>query len=378
MGEPPPAHSGVPAAAGARRRLALLALGLIALLAALWGGLGRLGWALPSPGFPLGAVHGPLVVPAFLGTLIGLERAVALGHPLAFLVPLATGLGGVTWILGFPPTLGRILTTVGSAGLMAIFLVLLRRQTAQATAVMAAGAVAWFAGQLLWVAGWPLFRVVAWWMTFLVLTIAGERLELARLVRLPRIAELAFLGAAGLLGGALWLTALGGAGVRVLGLAFVALALWFGRWDVARRTVHRPGLTRFVAVALLSGYAWLGVSGVLGIVGGAVAAGPWYDAFLHAFFLGFVFAMIMGHAPLVFPAILGLPIAFRRTFYLPLGLLHLSLILRVAGDLAGWWPGRQWGGLLNAVAILLWFANTAGSALRHRARVEEAAAGPRA
>ena len=30
-----------------------------------------------------------------------------------------------------------------------------------------------------------------------------------------------------------------------------------------------------------------------------------------------------------------------------------ALMLRVSGDLLGWRPGRQWGGLLNALAVLL-------------------------
>jgi hypothetical protein len=80
---------------------------------------------------------------------------------------------------------------------------------------------------------------------------------------------------------------------------------------------------------------------------------------LHAIFVGFVLSMIFGHAPIVFPAVLWVPLAYHRTFYVPLVLLHLSLLLRVGSDLTGWWAGRQWGGLLNAVAILLFLVNTA-------------------
>jgi hypothetical protein len=47
-------------------------------------------------------------------------------------------------------------------------------------------------------------------------------------------------------------------------------------------------------------------------------------------------------------------------------LLHVALGLRVAGDLAFWWPGRQWGGLLNAGAIVLFLANTGYAVLRAR------------
>jgi len=61
-------------------------------------------------------------------------------------------------------------------------------------------------------------------------------------------------------------------------------ALWLGLFDIARRTVRISGLPRFIAVALLSGYAWLGVAGLLAVRWGPVAAGLSYDAMLHAVF----------------------------------------------------------------------------------------------
>lgn len=347
-------------------RVPLLALAMVALLGATWGGLVRLGWPWSPVGPALVAFHGPLMISGFLGTLIGLERAVALGRPLAYAVPLAAGLGGLALVAGAPGA-GALLMTLGSAGLVGIFLVLLRRQLALFTVVMALGAGLWLAGQLLWLAGAPIYRVAPWWAGFLVLTIVGERLELARLARLSAADRALFLAGVALVGLGLALAlAAPDTGVRMLGAGLVGLALWLGRHDIARRTVRQPGLTRFIAVCLLSGYVWLGVSGLLALAAGGVAAGPRYDALLHALFLGFVFAMIFGHAPIVFPAILGRPIAFRPTFYAHLGLLHLTLVLRIAGDLAGWLPGRQWGGLLNAAAILLFLGNTAYGILRPR------------
>jgi hypothetical protein len=40
-------------------------------------------------------------------------------------------------------------------------------------------------------------------------------------------------------------------------------------------------------------------------------------------------------------------------------LLHLSLILRVAGDLIPWYEARLWGGMLNVLVLLFFLANTA-------------------
>jgi hypothetical protein len=78
--------------------------------------------------------------------------------------------------------------------------------------------------------------------------------------------------------------------------------------------------------------------------------------------------MIFGHAPLIFPAVLGRPMAYWPAFYLPLIALHLSLALRVVGDLGGSFLLRQWGGLLNGVTLLLFLANTAAAlALGRRA-----------
>jgi hypothetical protein len=344
-----------------------MALGMAALLGALWGGLLRLGWELPALPSPVAAFHGPLMVAGFLGTVIGLERAVALGRPWAYTAPLCTGLGGIALIAGAPGGAGPLLTTAGSAGLVCVFAAILRRQAALSTAVMALGAVVWLAGQILWLAGWPLHHIAFWWAGFLVLTIAGERLELSRLVRVSAASRAAFVAAvAVVLLGLLLTTVAFEAGVRVGGAGLCGLTLWLLRQDIARRTVRQPGLTRFIALCLLSGYVWLGVSGLLAVLAGGVAAGPHYDAMLHALFLGFVFSMIFGHAPIIFPAVLGWPIPFRRGFYIHLVLLHVTLVVRVVGDLGPWLPGRRWGGLGNVLALLLFFASTALSALRAR------------
>jgi hypothetical protein len=337
---------------------------MLALLSALWGGLVRLGWPLPAAGAGLAALHGPLMVSGFLGTVIGLERAVALGGRWPYLGPLATGIGGLALVFGAPGGTGPLLVTLGAAGLCAAFAVIVWRQPTLFTTTMALGALAWLVGNGLWLAGWPVSRVVLWWAGFLVLTIAGERVELARLRRLGAAARATFLLIVIVLLAALGLTALTpGPGVRVSGAAMVALAVWLGFFDIARRTVRQSGLPRFIAVALLSGYAWLGVAGILALRAGAVVAGGVYDAILHAIFLGFVFSMIFGHAPIIFPAVLGASVTYRSAFYVHLALLHASLIVRIVGDLLPWFAGRQWGGLLNAVAIVFFFVNTASAVL---------------
>jgi hypothetical protein len=123
------------------------------------------------------------------------------------------------------------------------------------------------------------------------------------------------------------------AGALAMAAAFLGLTAWLSRHDLARRTVKQSGLPRFVAVGLLSGYAWLAIAGPLMPLAAGASAGVRYDAALHAALLGFVFAMIFGHAPIIFPAVLGVPVPFRPAFYVQLFVLHLSVAVRVGGDL---------------------------------------------
>jgi hypothetical protein len=299
------------------------------------------------------------MVSGFLGTVIALERAIAVGGRVPYLVPLVTGLGGLALVLGAPPPLGQLLVALGGVGLCAIFVVIVRRQPAGFTITMTLGAAAWLVGNALWLGGSSISRATPWWIGFLVLTIAGERRELARLVRISPTSGRVFALIIGLLLLGLILTVVDlDPGVRLAGITMTALAAWLAWQDVARHTVRQPGLPRFTAVCLLSGYGWLAVGGLLALGLGGVTAGMSYDALLHSLFLGFVMAMIFGHAPIIFPAVLGRSMPFRRRFYAHLALLHASLALRVSSDLAGWMEGRQWGGLLNAVAVLLFLAST--------------------
>src|SRR5215468_9950200 len=215
-------------------RFPLMALGLLALLLALWGGLMRLGWAWPVPSPTLFVAHGPLMVCGFLGTLIGVERAVALGALWPYAAPLLTAVGTLALLTGLP---APPLMTLGSLGLVAIFVVIMHRQCALATGAMALGALLWLVGNAGWLMGWPVPQVVPWWSGFLVLTIAGERLELSRLLRLSVLHHELFLLAVSILLAGLPLLAAGVAyGGHVIGLGMLALAWWLLQYDIARRT----------------------------------------------------------------------------------------------------------------------------------------------
>ncbi|MBE7461077.1 MAG: hypothetical protein HS112_11185 [Zoogloeaceae bacterium] len=339
-------------------RVPLLILGFASLIVGVGAGLLRLGWSVPQPAAALAAFHGPLMVSGFFGTVISLERAVALARRWAYLGPLAAGAGGLALILGVAPALARVLLALGSAVLLAGSVSVFLRQRALFTFTLAAGAASWLTGNLLWLGGFSVYEVVPWWAGFLVLTIAGERLELSRFLPPSPIAQRAF---AAVLAGLTFGMALQ---AQLFGAALVALTLWLLRQDIARRTVKEKGLTRFIAVCLLSGYAWLAVAGTIMLGAGLAPGSAAYDAALHALMLGFVFSMVFGHAPIIFPAVLRVAVPYHPLFYAPLALLHLSLLVRLAGDAASMPELRSAGGLLNAVALAAFILNTVAAVIR--------------
>lgn len=356
----------------------LMAAAVIMLFAGLWEGLVYLGLPLPAGGATLHADHGELMVLGFLGTLIALERAVALGAPWGYIAPAAAGAGGLAVVAGAPGKLGEALLGCGGLVLIAIFVAVHRIQPSLHNAVLAAGAVCWVVAAGLWLAGWDISRFVPWLAGFLVLTIAGERLELSRMTGTSRRGRLLFLGAAALFTAGLLAALAAGpaaaapgepvpAGIRIAGAGLIALAAWLARYDVARRTVRGHGVTRYMAAALLAGYAWLAVAGGLWTGIGQMADGAAYDAELHAIFLGFVMSMIFAHAPVIVPSVLGRPLPYRWFLYVPLVLLHASVVLRLAGgDWARNIDAWQWGGSLNETAILLFLVMAAALVIRSR------------
>ncbi|MCC7415574.1 MAG: hypothetical protein IT176_00420 [Acidobacteria bacterium] len=354
----------------ALRRMPLMAIGLLSMACGAWLGLVRVGWNLPLPWPEALIAHGPLMVCGFLGTLISLERAVALGAPWGYTAPALVAAGALALDLPFMAHFGPPLIAAGSIILIAIFAVLWRRQATLYMATMGLGAVAWTIGNLLWLDGFAIFRLVGWWLAFLVLTIAGERLELNRVLRPTPVVRAIFVCATVLVGAGVaaslrWPEA----GVRVLGAGLLLLAAWLFRYDVVRRTVRQRGVTQYMAITLLGGYGWLAIGAVVALATGVTAPGVVYDAMLHAVFLGFVMSMVFAHAPVIFPAVLGRPLLYGPRFYLHVAVLHASLVLRIVGDLdadLGRW--RVWGGLWNALALAMFVINVGASiAIAYRA-----------
>lgn len=346
-------------------RLPLLFFGMLSLLVGVLAGLARLGVSLPIPLAIQAGNHGALMIAAFFGTVISLERAVALARGWAYLGPLAAGLGGLSLLLGTPLLLSQMLLLLAASILSLGSSLIVLRQRALFTTTLAIGAFCWVIGCLAWLVEGSISAAVPWWIGFLVITIAGERLELTRFLPTPLIAKRLFaliiatlLMAAGLTS----VSTVGDSiGLPLFSAALLTLAIWLLRFDIARRTVRQDGLTRFIAICLLFGYAWLAWGALLGMVGGFTLGSPLRDATLHSILLGFVLSMVFGHAPIIFPAVAKVRIPYHPFFYLPLLFLYASLLLRIT---ASEQVVRQAASIGNALALLLFILTMIVSVIR--------------
>ena len=332
-------------------RLLLLFLGFACLVAGIAGGLLRAGVAqAPGPLAPAIGLHGVLMVCGFLGTVISLERAVALERGWAYAAPVACGAGGIA-LLAQATSAGFWLLAAGAAVLLAASTMLAARRWSLESGTLVIAAGCWLAGNVLLALGVPVGALLGWWIAFLALTIGAERLELSRYLPRSRAAHGLFAAIA------LSMVAAAFVSLRLTGLTLVALAGWLLAYDLARKTLFSKGLARYIAACLLAGYAWLALGGVL------FAADAAFDPAVHAVLVGFVFSMIFGHAPVIVPAVLRRALPYTPWLYLPLALLHGSLAVRVAGGLAGEQAIRVAGSAGNAVAIALFVATAAAQVI---------------
>ncbi|MDT0156313.1 hypothetical protein Q9R19_01610 [Microbacterium sp. ARD32] len=336
----------------------------VALLAGLDAGLVLLGLPAPVTTERLPEVHGMLLVLGFVGTLISLERATAYARPAGFIAPALLGAGGVLLVVApVPLVAGKFVLAAGAASFVLLYVPLWRRQydAALLTQLLAAGLA--LCGAVIWIGQDGMERVIPWLIGFLVLTIAAERVELARITMGPR-AAIRLLIHTWAASGALALgIVLPDAGAIALGAVLLSLTGWLVVHDVARRTIRARGVTRYMAACILAGYVWLAVAGLVLLLG-EPSAQPAYDAVIHCVFLGYTFSMIMAHATTILPAVLRIPLPYRPAFWVPIGLLQVALVVRVwLGDGLGMPVAWRVGGVLGVVALLLFVLTAVASAV---------------
>ncbi|MFD2648078.1 hypothetical protein ACFSX5_09775 [Devosia albogilva] len=304
----------------------LLAATAVTAVAGLYGGLLRFGAALPFLATPVD-LHGLVMMHGVFGTLVPLERAVALGRPWWFAAPLLSVTGIAMLLAGLPAGLGLLLLSAAIFALMSIRVMQLQPTAFNFSLLL--GATALLLGTTVLAHTGDPTEAMPLWLVFLVLTVAGERLELSRLTGTGRRATVLFVLIAGaMLAGATPAVRQFDAGM-ILPAAMMAMAAWLSLNDVARHRLRAGGQTAFMAVAILCGHFWLAVAGLAAL--GEPQFPAMRDLFIHAVGLGFAMSMIMGHALIILPAVAGLRVAYRPAMYLPLALLQISVAARGLG-----------------------------------------------
>lgn len=335
-------------------RFVFLAFAGVSVLTGLTAALALLGYLGGTRAATLAADHGPLMIFGFVGGAIGLERTVAVRTRWAWAGPVCSVLGVVTLLAGLPVAVPALLFTGSFLLLGLVYATVHRRQATAAVIAQAAGVIGAVSATLLWGFGDGGFAAaMPPAVVFVVATIIGERLELARIPVTagnpePLITGLVLaLAAAGIL-----FVAAPEVGHPLMGLLLVAVAVVTARVDVARRLVRAQGLPRFSAVCMLAGYLWLGLAGLLWVAFPRATTGFLYDAAVHAVFLGFVISMIFAHAPIILTAVIRRPLPYHPVMYVPVALLHGGLALRLLGDAREAVPLWQAGGVINVLAVL--------------------------
>ncbi|WP_446664683.1 hypothetical protein [Flexivirga sp. B27] len=325
----------------------------LSLLAGLDAALLLAGLAAPVDDTQLASRHGVLMTLGFLGTLIALERAVALRAPWGYAAPALLGAGGLALIIGLPAHVGAVLLADGGVALVAVYAMLQQRQHDDSTAVELLAAVAATGAAILWIR-LPVAELLLWLVAFVVLTIAAERVELARLHLPPSAGRLLLAAGVLLVLAAIVSLAQPDAGNCAAGLILLVLTALLAVHDVARRTIRLPGLPRLSAAALLCGYVWLAVAAGVLLYAGTPTTTAQYDTAVHGVFLGFGMSMVIAHAPVILPAVIRRPMPYRPMQWAPLVVLQVSLVVRILGaNLLGLQHFWKLGAALGVIALLL-------------------------
>lgn len=340
----------------------ILPLAFISMVVGIYCGIIRVGQPLPSGAYLPVAHHGVLMAGSFLGTLICLERVVTFPDKRAWAGVILMALSLPLFIFELP-RYGVLSLLTGSAGYSWISVSNYRKYKLKGDLIMAVGSVFQVIAYIIFFFTYSYPRAFAAWLLFLILTIMGERLNLTRF--LP-VSKKAFYEAYFWLGLLLLSSFLYHFGLKVVvGLSMIGLAQWLLRNDIVRINLQKQGHYHFLGLALLLAYLWLAVTGVLSM---REMGNPYlYDAVLHSFFVGFVLSMILAHAPIIFPGILGIKTTpFHPVMYVWLMGLHASLIIRIYGDMTENFELRKLGGIYNGVFFLIYILTVMGLIIKFK------------
>lgn len=355
-----------------KARIALLVGAGLAALLGLVAALIRADLIHPSGRVPLADLHGGLMVYGFLGSAIGLERAVAfrsggpgkprwgflapamglLGSLLGIMVLVASALGAQSGVLRIE-LLAGIPWTLSMLALTAVYAAIWRRQASAEVLIQTLASLLGLVGAAGWVAGLDSAVLSPSWLLFLVLTIVGERVELARAAFSSVRLESGILGLSLLL--VLMLPAQCMApqvGYPLLGLSLALLLLVMAGHDVAKTTFRHGGLPGFMGTCMMSAYGWGLLAALIWMVAPLDSQTYWGDMALHALAIGFILTMVIAHVCMIVPSVIRRPLPFHPLLWVAWGFMQAGLLIRLLGTIRLFTPMWKVGNALNVVGML--------------------------
>src|SRR5690606_9390770 len=306
------------------QRALFAAFAFINLVAGVLAGFGRLGLSFPLSHAVIH--HGAIMVGGFLGTLISLEKVIPLKRKALLIIPVVSALSIIPFSSDMLPV-GAGLLLAASAGLAGVYLTYLSPQRALHLYVMFSGAICWVIGNGVLFHSRFFPAAFPWWMSFLLFTIVGERLELSKFLPVSSRARAILFAFMALVVAGL-IVPFHEYGSYIAGVGMAGIAVCLMRVVFVLISIKKEGLSRFIGYALLRGYCALMLEGVFLL---SLPDVPFaYDTIVPAFFLGFVFSMIFAHGPTILPGVLAVAVKpYHPLLYLPLVLLVSSVVLRI-------------------------------------------------
>lgn len=329
----------------------VMILGAIFFLSAVFIGIWRIailrGFLLPPIPEWL-PPHGEIMLGGFLASLIIFERMIALRINALIWVPYIYAFSAMMLHNGNPYV--RTIHLVALAGWLLHRWIAYRKfhrwekPLVESVAFITLSSALMYPGGLL---ARP--EVALQGLAFPVAVIAIERLEMSLLFKKmgARLVVFALIGWCFLWNLSTWQGILD---LKNIGWATLLLVVSIALHDMALRgsknkktlsTAH--GLHNFLKLALILSYAWLFTAAIALILSTKISAAIQKDILFHLFGLGFVFTMILGHAPLILPAALG-KLPPTKAPVIPFLLFQTATIFRMVGDLA----------LLKSVTVWQW------------------------
>jgi hypothetical protein len=336
--------------ASMNKAILILPIIFLTLIIAIWSGWIRIGINLPVT---VGtAQHGSLMINGFLASLIFLERAVTFKSKWVLLLPYINASGLIAVAAGWY-NVAHLIHIICAFGFMLMCALFIYKHKELYYYVFFAGAFCLLTGNIVLFKTELYPAAIIWWMQFLLFTIVAERLELSRFLPLRSSRRLLLM----IILAVVLTTAFIPfhlQGNIVFALALSATAIWLFKYDMAFKSIKAKGQHRYSGTLLIVGYVWLILTSALLVAEKNMTFG--YDAVLHSFFIGFVFSMIFSHAPIILPAVAKLPIKiYRPVLYAWFVVLQVSLIARIIADFSEQIVLRKWAGMINGIAILLFF-----------------------